>query len=429
MQEGHDAGGGAIPGDDVAPGDAAGGCCYTRRFSRTFIHYITIGTDGTDDTYRFVPTPNQEGVQGTLNLQWAWQNIEYWRLNASMTPNDFQVHFLGTKRWRVKGMGFKISNIIPTTEELGTVGGTTTETLTFNERPYMFIYEDSKHAIFAHSQDNRSDTFDQPNDEFRINNPTTRDEGKLNRIVDQRQVAWPWMVRAARQANPPIEGNDIVGNAEDLLSPFNTDAWATLHTGESWEYEWQNTSKLWFPNMEFTYMGQVRNTMAKMRLAQMVGEVGPWEKYQGTNDWSPGNTVNGNSLWPEDYNTDSAKGATNISKLMTTLLPFSNNSPPPICCLRAPKLLKSDDTPMRLTFQVTCTYTSEVEFDRAVGGGQAAGFMPRCVYAAGSGNTQVDYVDNDMFQPQQQTNLCQWPYNQRGYGISTNEPGGNPLTR
>ena len=84
---------------------------------------------------------------------------------------------------------------------------------------------------------------------------------------------------------------------------------------------------------------------------------------------------------------------------------------------------------MELTFQVTCTYTSVIEFDMDCGGPQAAGFMPECRYLSSSknGNNAEGTVGREELAPGNRVNLAHWPYNQRGYGNATSVIA--PLTK
>lgn len=311
------------PGDIQAPGEAADGHQYRRTFSRTFVHYIEIADAEKDDRVKWTPDPNGAN-EGTLTFDWGWLNIEYWRLNASMTIKDMQTHFTPAKRFRVISMGFKISNIIPTTEELTNIGGTLTETLTFNQRPYMFTYVDDRHALFQNAQANRSKWSQAPNSDFTVNLPVSRAQGNLNYINDFRTTNKKWAARAL-SINPDQEYSNMA--AEDLMSPFNTDGWSTLHVGETWSYTWNQTSKLWFPVMEFSFMGSRRVIPGQWSRDKMVGEVGPWNQSQPGQQWTPDEDDGG---WPGNINNDAktlTEGNTNISKMITTLLPFHNNCP------------------------------------------------------------------------------------------------------
>ncbi len=414
-------------GDNPAPGRPAEPQNDVRRYSRTFIHYVEIGDDGGDDT--FTSDAYEEGDEAVeLTFEWAWKNIEYWRLNASMTKADIQAAFIGTKRWRMKEMGFEISNIIPTTEELGTVGGAVTETLTFNQRPYMFTYIDDKYALFQNSQNSKQGADIGPNRNFVTNLPTTRAEGNLNRVKDYRTVSTPWWERNRPDNTIPAEDTQS-GDAEEFMSAFNTDGWSALHTGETWGFTWVQSSKLWFPAMEYSMMRTVKiGNEDPLNIQSMVGEVGPWNQGQSTNEWIPTNT----GEWPA-----SVEGAmknpftgdfTQTSKMVTTMLPFHSNSPPPIACIRSPKLLKSNDSPMKLTFQITCTYHCVIELERYDGGPQNAGFMPNVRYTEFKNAGSNREVGIQGAYPSKMTSLNSWPYNQRVYqGTHSEFP--RPLTK
>ncbi len=407
-------------GDDNNPQPPTGPDSEVRNFSRTFVHYISLGVDGDgEDTWFWDGHDPATENTGDLDFIWSWRNIPYWSMGASMTAQDFQTSFLGCKRFRVHNMGFKMSNIIPTTEELGTVGGTVTETLTFNQRPYMYTYVDEKHAVFQCNQ-KIFESDDMPNDNFSVNLPNTRAQGELATIQDRRKVPIDWYTRNVAPDEDPIDPN--AGPLEKIISPFNTDGWKTFHTGESWEYTWGNPSKLWYPTMDFSYMGDRGHRLPTGEDAwdyrNMMAEVGPWDQGQVSNSWAP----RANSTdWPFTVTgeQDLVNLSSNRGKMLTTMLPFLNNSPPPIACIRSPKLLKGNNEPMKLTFQVTCTYHSTIEFERMnTGGAQNAGWMPAVSFLSTAAKDPTG-LNTYQFLPHQ-VNLCQWPFNQRVYGAGAN---------
>ncbi len=51
-------------------------------------------------------------------------------------------------------------------------------------------------------------------------------------------------------------------------------------------------------------------------------------------------------------------------KILTTLMPYVNNNPPPRCALALPKVLDQNDEVMKIGFHMTITYTCELEFEK-----------------------------------------------------------------
>lgn len=105
--------------------------------------------------------------------------IPYANLKASMTDAELETYLAPCDKWRMKSCGYKISNVVPISDELSTVQGTTTTTTTFNTRPYMVHYVDNKYASFP----NATYLTNQVNANFTHNQPVTRDEGELNPII------------------------------------------------------------------------------------------------------------------------------------------------------------------------------------------------------------------------------------------------------
>ncbi len=279
----------------------------------------------------------------------------------------------------------------------------------------------------AHSCCNYGDLGDEFDEEMvaEVEIPTTSVGQKEK---DYRTVSTPWWERNRPDNTIPAEDTQS-GDAEEFMSAFNTDGWSALHTGETWGFTWVQSSKLWFPAMEYSMMRTVKiGNEDPLNIQSMVGEVGPWNQGQSTNEWIPTNT----GEWPA-----SVEGAmknpftgdfTQTSKMVTTMLPFHSNSPPPIACIRSPKLLKSNDSPMKLTFQITCTYHCVIELERYDGGPQNAGFMPNVRYTEFKNAGSNREVGIQGAYPSKMTSLNSWPYNQRVYqGTHSETP--RPLTK
>lgn len=106
--------------------------------------------------------------------------IPYNYLNASMTNVELETYLSVAKSFRVKSCGFQITNIVPITNELGQVQNTTVTNTTFNTRPWMAAYVDSKYGLFQ-QRDFTSSVL--PNKNFTKNIPATRAEGRLAQCV------------------------------------------------------------------------------------------------------------------------------------------------------------------------------------------------------------------------------------------------------
>lgn len=103
-------------------------------YSRTFRHYIA---------------PFNEGVTFDPDGTWeaGWYHVPYEVLCASLKLRDWQVLNTRAKRWRVKTIGFKLTNLIPFTNEKTTLAGAVVSKVAFNLMPYCEIYIDKQYQL------------------------------------------------------------------------------------------------------------------------------------------------------------------------------------------------------------------------------------------------------------------------------------------
>ena len=130
--------------DDLFEGTAQHCKRVTKRFEKTFNHYIRVpgGKSSQVEPDKW-PTPTHAKVKLTPR----YNDVPYWCPAASMTPNQWQLFKVNASMYKVKALGFKLDHIVPLTDELKNLSGSTVETTTFNERPYLIAHIDDKDYI------------------------------------------------------------------------------------------------------------------------------------------------------------------------------------------------------------------------------------------------------------------------------------------
>ncbi len=365
---------------------------YTRAFSRTFHNVLDwesldkeeftakkISADALNNPDKVTP------VSVELDMTSDWVEIPYYYLNGSMTLNDAQSHFVNCQKWRVVACGFELGNIVPLEDTIKPDNSISTS---FNQRPYMFTYTDDTEHVWPIGMAEQPVL---PNDYLLNNVPKNRAESQLKNIQTKRIVPLNWLQQAI---GTDIPDAGLIGDPSIFGSIFNTSSWGILQAGQRFNYQWNNPSKLWYPASAMSFNRQVVMPQ-KLFWQNMPAEIAPYsyadyqfKKIDGIETaWTPTQTPRealdyptAGSQWPREIwqsgeatlNPSSSSSVNykkyqnqpkQTGKIVTTLIPFVSNDPPPRCALRLPTIWDANgNAPMKIGFSFTLTYFSKIEF-------------------------------------------------------------------
>ncbi|CAI9722213.1 capsid [Octopus vulgaris] len=359
-----------------------------KTFSRTLFHYLDA-FDQPLDKCKFQFNKNSHKWTD-MKFEHRCVEIPYADLRASATKAELQASLYTCTKWRVRKCGFRVSNVVPITDDLSSLQGTTTTNTTFNTRPWIMTYVDTNAAFFR----NMTRAVEQVNNDYEHNIPENRDEGKLKHPVQYRKVPTETFQFQTKQK---VTENIKEMNGEELMSLYNTGRWNVLRADQTWQYTWTNNTPGWFNASDFdalaghiTY-GEIGND------SEMPVKINAFQN--ATDNWVPEKT-NGKTTW-NDMLTDEKVP----SRSCLTQMPINPSDPPPVAVLDPIPILDSNSQAAKITFLITIDYFSEIEFEKPSGSPQFVGYLPRVPAA----------TSRCPLNPEHKMNLNQWPQSLRTY--------------
>lgn len=114
--------------------------------------------------------------------------------------------------------------------------------------------------------------------------------------------------------------------------------------------------------------------------------------------WAPTKT----GKWGKKLDINVVADEENIGRSHLTQMPINPSNPPPMATLDSIPILDSKNNPAKISFMITITYDSEIDFEYMSGNPQRAGF-------------HVWGTTKEQIQNSSKTNLCKWPMGMRNY--------------
>lgn len=301
-------GGGQVPPENPTPMKTGK---ITKFYSRTFRHYVLTGNP--DYTTLF----NQQ-----------WSRIPYEHICCCLKPRDWQEINVISKRWRPLSVGFKVSHIIPFTNDKTTTGGAVGPSVTFNLLPYLETYIDKGYNLpITNSYVNLP------------NNNMSQCSGNQN-TAQLRTIALTGPDNVVRTDTENSQMNNYFTKQKFGFDLMNSSEWGTANPGEeiTFEHKFNAEDLMW-------------------RHAVMP------EMYQGTGDnYQP---ANANGRWDGGIYADSEQNT-----LSATNKSIRNNGrnempvqPLPTALLRPVTIHNDKNELTQICFQILVTYHVWIEMD------------------------------------------------------------------
>lgn len=129
-----------------------GGSSHHKSFSRRFIHYVNNAMDKegvfktdpegyTMDNY--APNKSNYANENRYILDDGWQRIPYETLFASINGRQWLQNTTGARGFKVKKVGFTITDYMPLLTDTKTVSSTTVMTSQFVNKPDLWVFKDT----------------------------------------------------------------------------------------------------------------------------------------------------------------------------------------------------------------------------------------------------------------------------------------------
>ena len=184
-----------------------------------------------------------------------------------------------------------------------------------------------------------------------------------------------------------------------------------MYPGDTWSYQWNNSNPYWFNNMHMNWASNRYYVGAMLSFSKhMPVEIASFVSGDDTK-WTPGSAdqwqIESGPNFQEPDNGVPRKHPTPGRSLLSQM-PMAPSSPPPLCVIEIPPLLKSKNEGGKVVWQCMAVYEVTLQIETMSGLPQFIGWHTQRPCAGESKYPTM--------MSRRRTQLCQWPTGLRNYG-------------
>jgi hypothetical protein len=266
-----------------------------------------------------------------------------------MNDADHMLFNMIAFRYRVKNCGVSIDSVVPLIHSVHEPTATTIQTNNI-QNAFLYAFVD-EHGDFTKGGPCTGSGHILPNNGFKSHSPENRHKGAFGNYVESYIIPGQYALNMPADLLPPY-GDDrpMVIDSERIISPWNYGGIDKVAPGETYSYQWDNTSTVWnlCTGTNFGRKAAFSDIFTDKTLSTIFAP----DDVFGT-VWCSGQ---------EDY----LNGACKDERFATTGQAFFHKDAPPRLLLRPVDIIGGDGQLMKVAYRIEMSYWVELEFEDAM---------------------------------------------------------------